>query len=77
MHLTVVGDTDYGEWSGPDLDNQLSPTETFGFDGFVRGNVDGGAIGAVLDGDLVYFKGHTYEPAWYCRSKDHIVTLRR
>jgi hypothetical protein len=77
VRLSIVGDTNYGEWSTPDLYDQLSPTETFGFDGFVQGTVNGREIRATMDGDLMYFKAPAYEPAWYCRSKDHIVTLRR
>jgi len=77
VRFTIVGDTDYGEWSYPDLFDQLSSTETFGFDGTVEGSVDGSEIRAMMSGDLVYYNGPTWEPAWYCRSKDHVVTLRR
>jgi hypothetical protein len=78
VRLLIVGDTDYGEWSSPDLYDQLSPTETFGFDGTVRGTVNGPEIRATLDGDLVYFiTTGGFGPAWWCRAKDHIVTLRR
>lgn len=77
VRLLIVGDTDYGEWSTPDLYDQLSPTETFGFDGTVQGTVNGREIRGSMDGDLVYFRAGEYGPAWWCRSKDHIVTLRR
>ena len=77
VRLVIVGDTDYGEWTYPDLYDQLSPTEAFGFSGFVQGTVNGPEIRATMDGDLVYFKAPETRPPWWCRSKDHIVTLRR
>ena len=77
VRLTIVGDTDTGEWTYPDLFDQLSPTEAFGFSGFVQGTVNGPEIRATMDGDLVYFDTPEYPPPWWCRSKDHIVTLHR
>lgn len=77
VRLSIVGDTEYGGWSSPNLYDQLSATETFGFDGFVQGTVNGSEIRATMDGDLVYFKRPTFEPTWYCRAKDHPVILRR
>ena len=77
VRLFIVGDTDYGEWSTPDLYDQLSPTETFGFDGTVQGTVNGTEIRATMNGDLVYWNGPTYGPAWYCRATNHVVILRR
>lgn len=77
VRLFIVGDTDYGEWSTPDLYDQLSPTETFGFDGTVQGTVNGTEIRATMNGDLVYWNAPTYGPAWYCRATNHGVILRR
>ena len=76
--LIFVGDTDYGEWSAPDIYDRLSPTEQFGFAGFMEGHVAGASIHGTLNGDLVYFNSetNTHEPSWYCRAKDHVVTLQ-
>jgi hypothetical protein len=77
VELQFIGDTDYGEWSTPDIYDHLSPTEKFGFDGRVEGTLTGAAIHATMNGDLVYWNAPTFGPAWYCRAKDHIVSLRR
>ena len=62
VRLIIVGDTDNGEWTYPDLYDQLSPTEAFGFSGSVQGTVNGSEIRATMDGDLVYFKPPEYHP---------------
>lgn len=77
VRLQFVGDTDYGEWSTPDLYDHLSPTETFGFDGSVDGTVTGSEIRATMNGDLVYWNARTFAPTWYCRATNHGVILRR
>ena len=79
VHLLFVGATDYGEWSSPNIIDHLSSTEQFGFDGTVEAIVAGSEIRGTLDGDLVYFNSETNknEPSWYCRARDHVVTLRR
>ena len=84
VQLHFPGDTgglvgEFGEWSAPDIYDQLSPTERFGFDGVVNGTVTGSVIRATLNGDLVYDKTepNRHEPVWYCRAQDHEVTLRR
>jgi hypothetical protein len=77
VRIQFVGDTDYGEWSTPDLYDHLSATETFGFDGSVDGTVTGSEIRATMNGDLVYWNAPTYGPAWYCRATNHVVILRR
>jgi hypothetical protein len=80
VRLSIVGDTSYGEWSSPNLYDELSPTETFGFSGLVESTVNGREIRGTMYGDVVYFNfpgGAGFGPEWYCRSKDHIVTLRR
>lgn len=79
VRLVFVGDTDYGEWSAPDILDRLSPTEQFGFDGAMEGSLAGALIRGALNGDLIYVNSetNTYEPAWYCRAKDHVVALRR
>jgi hypothetical protein len=77
VRLNFVGDTDYGEWSSPDLYDHLSPTETFGFDGLADGTVTGSEIRAAMNGDLVYWNARTFAPAWYCRATNHVVILRR
>ena len=77
VRLQFVGDTDYGEWSTPDLYDHLSPTETFGFDGSVDGTVMGSQIRGTMSGDLVYWNAPTHGPAWYCRATNHVVTLSR
>ena len=79
VRLIFAGDTDYGEWSFPDIVDHPSSTELFGFDGTVDALVAGSEIRGTLDGDLVYFNRETAksDPVWYCRARDHIVTLRR
>ena len=77
MRIQFVGDTNYGEWSTPDLYDHLSATETFGFDGSVDGTVTGSEIRATMNGDLVYWNGPTFGPAWWCRATNHVVILRR
>jgi hypothetical protein len=79
VRLVFVGDTEYGEWSAPDIYDRLSPTEQFGFDGAMEGSLAGALIRGTLNGDLVYINSETTtdEPAWYCRTNDHDVTLRR
>jgi hypothetical protein len=77
VRLQFVGDTDYGEWSTPDLYDHLSATETFGFDGVADGTVTGSEIRAAMNGDLVYWNARTFAPAWYCRATNHNVILRR
>ena len=79
VRLQFVGDTDYGDWSSPDIYDHLSSTEQFGFDGTVDAIVAGSEIRRTLNGDLVYFNSETDKnaPGWYCRARDHVVTLRR
>ena len=80
VQIMIAGDTDTGEWTYPDVFDHLSPTEAFGFSGSVQGTVEGPEIRATMDGDLVHFEiANTvaHAAAWWCRSKDHIVTLRR
>jgi hypothetical protein len=77
VQFVFFGDTDYGDWSSSDLIDQLTPTETLQFDGIVRGTVAGSELRASLDGDLVYFVSPNFGPNWWCRAKDHVVTLRR
>ena len=77
VRLNFVGDTNYGEWSTPDLYDHLSPTERFGFDGVADGTVTGSEIRAAMNGDLVYWNAPTFTPAWYCRATNHVVILRR
>ncbi len=77
VRLSFPGDTNYGEWGSPDLYDQLSPTETYGFSGFAEGESTDAAIRAVMHGDLVYWNAPTFDPTWYCRATDHAITLRR
>jgi hypothetical protein len=77
VRLGISGDTNYGEWSSPDLYDQLSPTETFGFSGLLEGTFLGGEIRAEMYGDLVYRNAPTFEPTWYCRARDHAVRFLR
>jgi hypothetical protein len=77
VRLIFPGDTYYGEWSTPDLYDHLSPTEKFGFNGTVEGNVTGAEIRGRMNGDLVFWNAPTFDPAWYCRANDHIVTIQR
>ena len=81
LQFILTGDTDYGDWSTADLVDQLSPTENLQLDGTIRGTIAGSqVVGATLDGDLVYYsaapKGN-FTPNWYCRAKNHPVTLQR
>jgi len=77
VRLSFIGDTDYGDWSTPDIYEHLSPTETFGFDGIFDGTAAGSEIHGTMNGDLVYWNASTFGPAWYCRAKNHVVTLSR
>ncbi|MEO5896725.1 MAG: carboxypeptidase-like regulatory domain-containing protein [Vicinamibacterales bacterium] len=77
VRLVLPGDTSYGEWSTSNLYDQLSATEKLGFSGIVEGSVSSAEIRATMHGDLVYWNGATFDPAWYCRASDHAVTLRR
>jgi hypothetical protein len=44
----------------------------------VNGTVAGGEIRGVLNGDFMYYEGTSRNaPTWYCRAKDHSITLRR
>ena len=76
VRLEFPGDTDEGEYTSPDLYDRLSPTESFGFTGSAEGTIAGSEIRAALNGSLVYWRdGAGF--AWYCRTTDHSVTLRR
>ena len=78
VRLIIVGDTDTGEWTYPDFYDQLSPTETFGFKGVVLGTVNGREIRREMEGDLVYWNGPTYAPAWFMPRNEscrHAATL--
>jgi hypothetical protein len=78
VRLYFIGDTDYGDgWSTTDIHDHLSPTETFGFDGIFDGTAAGSEIRGTMNGDLVYWNAVRFTPEWYCRAKDHVVTLRR
>jgi len=76
VQFTFIGDTDYGDWSSTDLIDQLSPTQSLGFDGTVRGTAGGSELRGSLSGDIVYWEVPSYAPQWYCRATDHVVTLR-
>lgn len=75
----IIGDSDNGGWTWPDVFDRLSATEQFGFLGTVDGVVSITGLRGTFDGDLLYFNSETNrnEPTWYCRAKDHAVTLRR
>lgn len=80
VRFVIFGDTDEGDYTSPSLYDRLSPTETFGFSGFADGAVHGSEVHAVFNGDLVYLNTTGPQrgvPTWYCRTKDHVVTLRR
>ena len=77
VRLSIAGDTSYGEWSTPDFYDHLSPTERFGFSGIATGSVRNAEIRTAMYGDLVYWNAPTFEPTWYCRSTEHVVTLER
>lgn len=80
VRLSIVGDTDYGEWSTPDFWDHLSASERLGFSGLAIGELKGTEIRAAMHGDLVYWKtgnAPTFEPTWYCRATDHELILRR
>ena len=79
VRFLLPGDTDYGEWTSPALYDVITSSETFGFDGFADGNVTGNEIRTKLNGDLLYWNlaVPTFDPTWYCRATDHVVTLRR
>ena len=74
--MAFPGDTGYDGWSSPDIYERLSPTQQFGFDGTVSANVTGSQIIGKLSGDLTYWQSHLFDPAWYCRAKDHSVVFR-
>ena len=79
VRFLFPGDTDYGEWSSPVLYDMITSSETFGFDGLTEGSVTGDEIRTKLNGDLLYWNlaVPAFEPTWYCRATDHVVTLRR
>jgi Carboxypeptidase regulatory-like domain len=79
VQFTFIGDTDYGDWSSTDLIDQLSPTQSLGFDGTVRGAVVGSELRASLSGDIVYWEvpNPSFGPQLFCRATDHAVMLRR
>jgi len=76
VRLEFPGDTDEGEFTSPSLRDRLSPNETFGFTGSAEGTVTGSEIRAALNGSLTYWidRGGF---VWYCRTINHVVTLRR
>lgn len=77
--LIFVGDTDYGDWSSGDIIDQLSPNEQMQFDGVVEGDVQGLEITATMNGDITYYdsRSTSFAPTWYCRARDHRVTMRK
>lgn len=77
--LSIVGDTDYGDWTTPDFYDLLSPTETLGFSGRAEGTVTSAEIRATMYGDLAYWNSNvqTFVPTWNCRARDHELILRR
>ena len=78
LRFVFVGDSGTEEgWIYPDLIDYISATEKFGFTGFVEGTANGSDMRATMDGDLVYWVAPTLGATWWCRAKDHIVTLRR
>ncbi len=80
VRLGFGGDSDEGDYTSPTLLDRLGPTETFGFSGLAEGTVRGSEIRALMNGDLVYLNTvspNVGGPTWYCRAKDHVVTLRR
>lgn len=76
VRFLFVGDTDEGEFVSPSIIDLLSPTEWFGFSGFVEATVSHSEIRGTLNGSLVYW---TQPPSagWHCTRTDHVVTLRR
>jgi hypothetical protein len=76
IRLEFPGDTDEGEYTSPDLYDRLSPTELFGFTGSAEGTITGQEIRLALNGSLTYWvDGAGF--VWYCRTTDHVITLRR
>jgi len=78
VSFTFIGDTDYGDWSSADIQDLIGAGQRFEFDGLVDGTVAGSEIRALLNGDFMYYDGTgSFGPTWWCRAKDHAVTLRR
>jgi hypothetical protein len=75
LQMSIWGETSYGDWSYPSVVDVVGGT--FGFDGIVSGTLRGSSIEGVLDGDIVFWNEPTFAPTWYCRAKDHLVTLTR
>jgi Carboxypeptidase regulatory-like domain len=77
VRLELPGDTDEGEYTSPVLYDRLSPTELFGFTGSAEGAVTGQEIRLALNGSLTYWDQSGRGSFWYCRTTDHVITLRR
>ena len=83
LRFVFVGDSETEEgWTYPDLIDYISETEKFGVTGIAEGTPNGSEIRATMDGDLVYWDlvywvAPTSNATWWCRTKDHTVTLRR
>ena len=76
VRLVFVGDSDEGEYVSPSIIDQVSPTEWFGFSGFVAATVSDSEIRGTLNGSLVYWT-RPGPGFWHCTRADHVVTLRR
>ena len=72
VQWAVVG---LSRWSSGDPARRAYQVDSF----TVEGVVSASAIRGTFDGDLLYFNSETdrNEPTWYCRAKDHAVTLQR
>jgi hypothetical protein len=87
LSFLIPGDTNYGDWSSPDIFDRLSPTQWLGISGFVQGTVTGSEIRATLDTTM----GGTFDyweslptatvpggpPQAVCHAKDNDMLLRR
>jgi hypothetical protein len=79
LSFTIVGDTDYGDFSSVDFLDHLSPTQSLGITASARGTVTGSEIRTLMNGDIEYWPSSTPagRPAVVCRANDHVAVLRR
>ena len=75
VRLVFIGESIEPAYDWPNVFDQLTTTERFGFSGLVEGTLAGGEIRTTLEGDLVYVIPP--RSVTYCGAKDHSVTLTR
>jgi len=81
LSVVLVGDTEYGTWSTPDLFQRLTDTQMVGIDGSIAADAGRHEIRGRMNGDIEVFVtgvfGFDGRPPYVCRAADHAVVLRR